>query len=271
MALKRVSEEPAFVLHRYDWSETSLVLEVFTRHHGRIALVAKGVKRPTSQFRPVLLPLQPLQVSWTGDAEVRTLKAAQWQGGHVMPTGEALISGSYLNELLMRLLARDDPHASLFDHFALAVQLLAEKSDAQQVILRAFELLLLRDVGLLPELAQEANTLAPLDHDGLYVLTPESGLRAAHDDDAHPLSGEQWLGLQAAMDGPAPFISTLRACAGALQALRPQLRHLLHYHCGVRVFKTRQLMLDVQAMTRPRSTGVSEPGEPATPNPEPIP
>lgn len=271
MALKRVSEEPAFVLHRYDWSETSLVLEVFTRHHGRIALVAKGVKRPTSQFRPVLLPLQPLHVSWTGDAEVRTLKSAQWQGGHVMPTGEALISGSYLNELLMRLLARDDPHASLFDHFALAVQLLAEKGDAQQVILRAFELLLLRDVGLLPDFSQEANTLTPLDSDGLYVLTPESGLRPAHDDDAHPLSGEQWLGLQAAMDGPVPFITTLRACAGALQALRPQLRHLLHYHCGVRVFKTRQLMLDVQAMTRPRSTGLVEPGDTASPNPEPTP
>jgi DNA repair protein RecO (recombination protein O) len=188
-----------------------------------------------------------------------------------MPTGEALISGSYLNELLMRLLARDDPHATLFDHFALAVQLLAEKSDAQQVILRAFELLLLRDVGLLPDLAREASTLAPLDPDGLYVLTPESGLRPAHDDDAHPLSGGQWLGLQAAMDSPAPFVTTLRACSGSLQALRPQLRYLLHYHCGVRVFKTRQLMLDVQAMTRPRSAVAPEPGEPATSNPESIP
>ncbi|MDM7941519.1 MAG: DNA repair protein RecO [Hydrogenophaga sp.] len=269
VALKRVTEEPAFVLHRYDWSETSLVLEVFTRHFGRIALVAKGVKRPTSQFRPVLLPLQPLQVSWTGEAEVRTLKSAQWQGGHVMPTGEALMSGSYLNELLMRLLARDDPHASLFDHFTMAVRLLAEKSDAQHVILRAFELLLLRDVGLLPDLAHEANTLAPLSPDVRYVLTPESGLRAAHDDDPHWLSGEQWHNLQAAMDGPAPFVTTLRACANALQALRPQLRHLLHYHCGVRVFKTRQLMLDVQAMTRPRSTGAFAPGDMATPNPEP--
>lgn len=63
---RRFTDEPAFVLHRYDWSESSLVLEVFTRHHGRIALVAKGVKRPTSQFRPVLLPLQPLQITWTG-------------------------------------------------------------------------------------------------------------------------------------------------------------------------------------------------------------
>ena len=254
MATRRFSEEPAFVLHRYDWSESSLVLEVFTRHHGRIALVAKGVKRPTSQFRPVLLPLQPLHLSWGGDAEVRTLKSAQWQGGHVMPTGEALLSGCYLNELLMRLLARDDPHAALYDHYTLAVQLLAERADAQQLILRAFELLLLRDIGLLPDLAQEGNTLASL-HDGVfYVLDPESGLRAAHGDDAHALSGEQWRSLQIAMDETDPLIATLRACVGCQQALQPQLRNLLHYHSGVRVFKTRQLMLDVQAMGRPRAS-----------------
>ncbi|MBE0590524.1 MAG: DNA repair protein RecO, partial [Hydrogenophaga sp.] len=199
MATRRFSEEPAFVLHRYDWSESSLVLEVFTRHHGRIALVAKGVKRPTSQFRPVLLPLQPLHLSWGGDAEVRTLKSAQWQGGHVMPTGEALLSGCYLNELLMRLLARDDPHAALYDHYTLAVQLLAERADAQQLILRAFELLLLRDIGLLSDLAHEGNTLAALQDGVFYVLGPESGLRAAHEDDAHALSGAQWRSLQIAL------------------------------------------------------------------------
>jgi DNA repair protein RecO (recombination protein O) len=253
MATRRFSEEPAFVLHRYDWSESSLILEVFARHHGRIALVAKGVKRPTSQFRPVLLPLQPLHLSWGGDAEVRTLKAAQWQGGHVMPTGEALLSGSYLNELLMRLLARDDPHASLYDHYALAVQLLAERADAQQLVLRAFELLLLRDIGLLPDLASEGNTLAALQDEAPYVLSPEGGLRAAHDDDVHALAGEQWRSLQVAMDEADPFIATLRACAGCQQALQPQLRQLLHYHSGVRVFKTRQLMLDMQAMSRPRA------------------
>ena len=252
MALKRFSDEPAFVLHRYDWSETSLVLEVFTRRHGRIAMVAKGVKRPTSQFRPVLLPLQPLLVSWSGDAEVRTLKAAHWQGGHVMPTGDALMSGSYLNELLMRLLARDDPHERLFDHYAAAVQLLAERSDAQPLILRAFELLLLRDVGLLPDLGQEGNTLAELHPERRYVLVPESGLAPSGMDDPHALTGEQWRDFQAAMDEPSPFIPTLRACAACLQAVRVPLRNLLHYHCGVRVFKTRQLMLDVQAMTRPR-------------------
>ena len=265
MATRRL-EEPAFVLHRYDWSESSLILEVFTRHHGRIALVAKGVKKPTSQFRPVLLPLQPLNLSWGGDAEVRTLKAAQWQGGHVMPTGEALLSGSYLNELLMRLLARDDPHARLFDHYALAVRLLAERADAQQLVLRSFELLLLRDIGLLPDLAHEGQTLAPLDGGTAYVLTPEGGLRVAETDEAHSLPGAHWLGLQMALDSVDPLLTTLRACVGCLQALQPQLRSLLHYHSGVRVFKTRQLMLDVMAMSRPRTNPHTiDPGPPTHP------
>ena len=126
MATKRIADEPAYVLHRYDWSETSLILEVFTRHHGRVALVAKGAKRPTSSFRPVLLPLQPLSLAFGGDGDIRTLKSAEWVGGHVMPTGEALLSGYYLNELLMRLTARDDPHPTLFEVYAAAVRLLVD-------------------------------------------------------------------------------------------------------------------------------------------------
>src|SRR5437764_14824788 len=100
---KRISDEPAFVLHRYDWSESSLILEVFTRHHGRIALVAKGAKRPSSNFRPVLLPLQPLHGAFGGDAEIRTLKGAEWGGGQLMPTSDALLSRYYVNELSLRL------------------------------------------------------------------------------------------------------------------------------------------------------------------------
>lgn len=249
---KRVHDEPAFVLHRYDWSESSLILEVFSRHQGRIALVAKGVKRPTSQFRPVLLPLQPLQLSWGGEAEVRTLKAAQWQGGHVMPTGDALLAGSYLNELLMRLLARDDPHQRLFDDYTLAIQLLSERSEAQPLILRAFELVLLRETGFLPDLAREGSSLQPLDPALPYVLQPETGLRQAHADDPHPMAGHDWLALQSALAEEAALLAAMRASLPAMPALRAQLRTLLHYHSGVRVFRTRQLMLDAHALTRPR-------------------
>jgi DNA repair protein RecO (recombination protein O) len=246
---KRTSDEPAFVLHRYDWSESSLILEVFTRHHGRVALVAKGAKKPSSNFRPVLLPLQPLRVGFGGDAEIRTLKGAEWVGGQVMPTGDALLSGYYLNELLLRLLARDDPHPGLFDVYASAVQVLAsEHGEALQPALRAFELLLLREIGLLPVLNLQTPTLAPLEPQGRYSLVPEGGLVQAANDDRASLHGEQWQLLQLALDDPAPFSATLREAATAMTRLKPQLRNLLHYHCGVATLRTHQMMKDLQAL-----------------------
>ncbi len=249
MATKRITDEPAYVLHRYDWSESSLILEVFTRTHGRVALIARGAKKPSSSFRPILLPMQPLHIAFGGDAEIRTLKSAEWQGGHVMPTGDALLSGYYLNELLMRLLARDDPHPALFDAYAATVQLLANQAiDTLQVALRAFELRLLRDIGLLPVLDAQTATLAQLDVSVQYVLLAEAGLREAHDDDRSSLSGAEWQALQQALDGDAPFSETMHACINRLPELRAQLRALLHYHCDVKVLKTRQMMMDLQAL-----------------------
>lgn len=245
--MKRVVDEPAFVLHRHDWSESSLILEVFTRQHGRMALVAKGVKRPSSAFRPVLLPLQPLRLSYGGDAEIRTLKSAEWVGGHVMPTGDALLSGYYLNELLMRLLAREDAHARLFDAYGAAVQVLATGGgELLHAALRAFELLLLREIGLLPQLDVQTSTLEALTPATLYGLVPEGGLREVHGDDRAGLPGATWQALQRAMDDAAPFGATLRACAGLGAGLRAQLRAMLHYHCGVTTLRTRQMMMDLQ-------------------------
>jgi len=246
---KRVSDEPAFVLHRYDWSESSLILEVFTRHRGRVALVAKGAKKPSSNFRPVLLPLQPLRVGYTLGEEIRPLKSAEWVGGHVMPTGDALLSGLYLNELLLRLTARDDPQAALFDMYAGVVRVLAsEHGDALEPVLRAFELLLLRELGLLPSLDAETLTLAPLAPEARYALVPEGGLRAAAPADRATLAGRQWRALQQALDAAAAYPATLRACADAAMALKPQLRALLQYHCGSPVLRTRQLMMDLQSL-----------------------
>ena len=237
------------MLHRYDWSESSLILDVFTRHHGRIALVARGAKKPSSSFRPILLPLQPLHLAFGGDAEIRNLKSAEWQGGHVMPTGEALLSGYYLNELLMRLLAREDPHPVLFDAYAATVQLLASQNpDMLQLALRAFELRLLRDIGLLPRLDAETATLAPVEPQRRYALLPETGIGPAHDDERASLPGARWQALQQSLDGQAVFAQTLQACIPGANELKTQLRALLHYHCGVRVLKTRQMMIDLQAL-----------------------
>jgi len=249
MAAKRITDEPAFVLHRYDWSETSLILDVFTRHHGRLALAAKGVKRPSSNFRPVLLMLQPLQLSFSGDAEVRTLKSAEWAGGHVMPTGEALLSGYYLNELLMHLLAREDPFPGLFDIYASVVGVLAgAQPQVQQAALRTFEIFLLREVGLLPQLDAQTLNLEPLSEQTNYCLVPEGGLRESATPDRYSLLGAQWLELHQAMQSKTPLMSVLSVCMGMVQELKPQLRALLHYHCGVGILRTRQLMLDLQTL-----------------------
>jgi DNA repair protein RecO (recombination protein O) len=254
--MKRISHEPAFVLHQYPWSESSLILEVFTRHHGRVALVAKGVKRPSSQFRAVLLPLQPLQITFSGDAEVQTLKSAEWLGGQTMPQGDALLSGYYLNELLMKLLARDDPHELLFDAYTQAVQWLRDAS-LLQASLRAFELMLLREVGLLPSLGEASLSQTVIDTASRYRLLAELGLREttvpiADELDEPALPGAAWLALQTALDA-MPALHHLRTAvhgmdAAQRQSLKLQLRSLLNYHCGGRGLRTRSLMRDAQAL-----------------------
>lgn len=247
----RVLDEPGFVIHHYDWSESSRILEIFTRHHGRVALVAKGAKRPTSNLRPVLLPLQPLLLCFGGEGEIRTLKSAEWAGGHVMPSGEALLSGYYLNELLLRLLARDDPHAALFDVYRQTVKVLASGLEhTTSPLLRAFELMLLRDIGFLPDLSMQTMTLQPVLADKGYGLVAEGGLQAMPK--LPQLVGRQWLQLQAALDGDEPLTSLLRICAEWTSEertlLQTQLRGVLHYHCGVSSLRTRQVMMDLQAL-----------------------
>jgi len=251
MATQRISHEPAYVLHRYDWSESSLILEVFTRHYGRVALVAKGVKRPYSSFRPILLPLQPLHLAFGGDTEIKTLKAAEWQGGHVMPAGDALMSGYYVNELLLALLAREDSHPRLFDIYADTVAVIAAGHGAMlEAALRAFELLLLREIGLLPLLDTQTMTLLSLQPGVRYCLVPEGGLRQAEPTDRASLSGSDWVALQMGLSDGQPFAEALRACSQVMGDLKPQLRTLLNYHCGVRTLRTRQMMIDLQRLQR---------------------
>jgi len=111
----------AYVLHRYDWSESSLIVDLFTRELGRVVVAAKGAKRPTSQLRAVLRPFQRLHATLgrtAAGAEVHNLRGAEWAGGVPLVGGEALFSGFYLNELLMKLLAREDPHPALWDAYA---------------------------------------------------------------------------------------------------------------------------------------------------------
>ena len=248
MATGRPAPQGAYVLHRYDWSETSLILDLFTREAGRVAVAAKGAKRPYSQLRGVLLPFQRLLVSYgtrRGDSEsdIVTLKTAEWAGGGAMLSGAALFSGFYLNELLMKLLARHDPHPLVFDAYAHTLRSLAGGDELQaQAALRAFELLLLRALGLLPALDRVTLTQAPLQPGMPYALRAEGGVMPAADDEPL-LSTEGLQALEAALERQA--LGALQsACLSHLPALKVQLRHSLHYHLGHQDLRTRRVMHD---------------------------
>lgn len=247
----------AYVLHQYDWSESSLIIDLFTREQGRIAVAAKGAKRPFSQMRAVLLPFQRIQVTVgrlageEGASEVQNLRAAEWGGGAPMLTGAALFSGFYLNELLMKLLARHDPHAALFDVYAQTLAVLANADEAQtQAALRAFELTLLREIGVLPDLSLVTMTQQPLDAGERYALRADAGvvLGGGRDADAaSELRGDVLVGLQAALEHGS--LDALRhACLRSLAELRAALRGLVHYHLGSSVLRTREVMRDLQSL-----------------------
>ena len=258
--MSAVSNQAAFVLHSYDWSESSLIVELFTRDAGRIVAAAKGAKRPTSQLRAVLMPFQPISVQLArhrGDAasEVRTLRSAEWGGGPALAMrGNAWFSGFYLNELVLRLLARDDPHPRLFDAYAGTLPRLADAEASAEAGLRAFELLLLRETGVLPELDRTTLTQAPLVPGGRYALRAGQGLIEAAAGEPS-LTGTVCLALTAALHAwtaPASEVDALAqlqdACAQGLQTLKTQLRTELHYHLGTAVLRTRQVMVDTQRL-----------------------
>jgi len=249
MATSRHAAQPlaAYVLHRYDWSETSLIVELLTRERGRVVVAAKGAKRPTSQLRPVLLPFQPLLVQLGKTpadeaAEVHTLRSAEWAGGAPMLSGAALFPGFYLNELLLKLLVRQDPHPRLYDAYADTLGALGDEAPA----LRAFELTLLRELGWLPELAVETLTLQPVAAGRRYTLHAEAGLV----EDGDGVAGAAWTALEAALGHGHPA-AVRAACAPVAGGLRVPLRGLLHYHLGQGRLRTRQVMVDAQRLAEP--------------------
>jgi DNA repair protein RecO (recombination protein O) len=246
----------SYVLHHYDWSESSVILDLFTREEGRIAVAAKGAKRPFSQLRSVLLPFQRLQISLgrapAGDdaREVQTLRAAEWAGGHAMLTGPALFSGFYLNELLMKLLARHDPHAALFDAYAATVARLAEGDEAgTQAALRAFEIVLLKEIGLLPDLATETASRRPVGAVQRYRVLADAGVVEAESSAEATVGGATLLALQVAL-ATGDLGALQQVASGALAELRPLLRAQLHYHLGTSQLRTRQVMIEAQALDR---------------------
>jgi len=183
---RRTEQESGFVLHSYPYKETSLIVEAFTRHHGRLGLIARGARRPRSAIRGTLLAFHPLRLSWSASAELGTLIVAEWAGGQAALSGMGLMCGFYMNELLLRLLPREDAHEALFDAYATAVARLGA-GDEPGALLRGFELRMLRELGYAPPLDREAGNGTPVQAEMRYAYLPERGPLAL----AGPSSGAQ--------------------------------------------------------------------------------
>ena len=192
---KRADHEPGYVLHTYPYKETSLIVEAFTRRHGRVALLARGARRPRSAMRGVLLAFYPLRLGWSGSADLATLFSAEWAGGLPALAGRALMCGFYLNELILRLLPREDPHEALFDTYGEALARLAA-GDPFPALLRSFEKRLLAERGYAPVFDRDAQSGAPIEPTGSYVYEPDRGpVRSSHGDLV--ISGRTLLDLAA--------------------------------------------------------------------------
>ncbi len=175
---RRAEQEPGFVLHAYPYKETSLIVEAFTRRFGRVGLLARGARRPRSLMRGVLLAFHPLRMTWSASAELGTLMSAEWGGGHGSLAGLGLMCGFYINELLLRLLPRDDPHEALFDAYGAALARLSSgepRAAAQSAILRGFERRMLAELGYAPLLDRDAANGAPIEAAKHYRYEAERG------------------------------------------------------------------------------------------------
>lgn len=165
--------QSAFILHTRPYRDTSLLLEIFTAEHGRVSLVAKGVRGVRSRFKGLLQPFVPLLLSWQGKSELMTLVGAESNGMPYGLSGDELLCGIYLNELLMRLLHRYDAHPALFQIYQ---QTLSNLQTDQQIALRLFEKKLLSELGYALQLEREAQTGHAIDSDRLYYFEPARGL-----------------------------------------------------------------------------------------------
>ncbi|HWQ39431.1 MAG TPA: DNA repair protein RecO [Burkholderiales bacterium] len=232
-------QELGFVLHAYPFRETSLVVEIFTRGSGRLAMVARGARRASSILRGHLMAFQPLLLSWGGKSELRTLYRSEWQGGMAQLRGLGLICGFYLNELLLRFLLREDPHETLFDTYRESIAALAGSGD-YAATLRRFEKNLLREMGYALALEREADTDVPIDPARLYAYVIERGpvpMEKARDP-AIEVRGKTLLDL--ACDNYSDPVT--------LQQGKILMRQLVAHYLGSRTLHTRQLLLDLQQL-----------------------
>lgn len=233
----RQEQQPVYVLHTYPFRETSLVVELLSRQFGRISAIAKGARRPRAAMRGMLQSFQPLVATWSGKSELKNLHGVEWRGGLHVLQGQALICGFYLNELMLRLLPREDPHEALFEHYEEALRALVS-GDEQSVVLRRFEKRLLQELGYALSLTHEADSGIPVDPDALYCYVIEHGPVRRSVESSVQLLGKTLLDM-GIDDYSDPQTQ---------QQSKQLMRALVSHYLGDKPLHTRQLLIDLQQL-----------------------
>jgi len=245
--ISRQDHQPVYVLHTYPYLETSLVVELFTRNFGRVATIAKGARRPRSAMRGMLQSFQPLVATWSGKSELRTLHEMEWQGGLHVLKGQALICGFYLNELMLRLLPREDPHEALFEHYQQALQALTGE-EAQSIVLRRYEIRLLQELGYALSLTHEAGNGDDIDAGALYSFIPEHGAVKTAPQRTNGQSLQNQSGIQLRGKTLLDMAQNDFTDTQTLQQSKQLMRTLINHHLGDKPLHTRQLLIDLQQL-----------------------
>ncbi len=205
--------------------------------------MAKGARRPGSAVRGVLMAFQPLAVSWSGKSELKTLTGAYWQGGQALLSGIGLLCGYYLNELLLRLLPREDAHPALFDRYARTIRALAEGGQTAP-LLRSFELALLQELGYGLTLDAIAGTVDSVQPAGRYHFIIERGVLEADSEMGDSAASSPVISGRALLAMARDDFSD----ADTLAQAKGLMRRLLQHYLGGQQLESRRILIELQEL-----------------------
>ncbi|MDJ0911047.1 MAG: DNA repair protein RecO [Woeseiaceae bacterium] len=242
--MSRIEQEPAFLLHQRPFRDSSLLLDVLSREHGRLALVARGARGARSRLKGILRPFMPLRMSWVLKRDLGTLTGAELDGPPLRLTGDALMSGYYANELILNLQHRHDPQPEVFAAYREAVHALAAAENPAPT-LRLFEIELLRLLGYALNFDHEALSDDELEPDAHYEYRAEQGpVRVQRTSGPMVFSGAELIGIRESRFDEAEILRS----AGRL------MRHVIHYHLGGKELKSRKVLIDLHRVNTEANT-----------------
>jgi DNA repair protein RecO (recombination protein O) len=235
---RRVQQQAAYILHHRPFRDSSQILDVFSQDHGKLAVVARGSRGGRSRLKGVLRPFMPLSMSWVIRSDLGTLVGAEVRGAPVSLVGEALLSGYYVNELVLHFLHRHDPQPEIFRAYAETVVALAVSGANNAAILRQFEMALLRHSGYALNLDHESGSTAAIDPDRSYEYRMEQGpVRVSRTDGPLVFGGATLAGIAAQrFDDPA-----------VLRAASRLMREVVSFHLGGKELKSRKVLLEIRS------------------------